>query len=71
MQNEASVTVYMGRTANERKVTKWLSFKKKCKSERLKKYDHIQEVSMNIYMDRRAYKRKVPKWLPFENYKLE
>ena len=28
MQREASMTVYFGMTANQRKVTKWLSFKK-------------------------------------------
>ena len=27
MQYEASMTVYMGRTANQRKVPKWLLFK--------------------------------------------
>ena len=28
MQYEASMTVYIGKTANQRKVTKWLSFQK-------------------------------------------
>ena len=37
MQYEASMTVHIGRTANQRKVTKWLPFQKNIKSEYLKK----------------------------------
>ena len=71
------MTIYIGRTANQRKVTKWLSFQINVSQYDLKSnhhildvYDHIHakdEVSMSVYLDRRTYERKVPKWLPFEN----
>ena len=74
MQYETPMTVYIGKTANQRKVTKWLSFLKNCNHHILEVYDHIHtkdEVSMTTYINRKAYKRKVPKWLLFENYKSE
>ena len=64
MQYEASMTVYISRTANQRKVTKWLSFQKnvsqndyKCNHHILDTHDHIytkDEVPVTTYLDRRA-----------------
>ena len=54
MQYEASMTVYIGRTANQRKVTKWLSFKKtqndwKSNHHILGVYDHIHTKDGSFY----------------------
>ena len=52
MQYEASMTVYKGRTAIQRKVAKWLSFQKNVSQN---DYIHTKdEVFMTTYLNRRA-----------------